>query len=207
MYMLDSIFEVIFLIGLFTYLFGVYRPSVRQYRRRKIADNRIKKSDFALDIITYVGWQFLPLLYVLTPWLDFANYHLPVGAQWVGVVLFVGSLFILWRSYTDLGLNWSPTLQITERHSLVTSGVYQCIRHPIYAALWLWCCAQPLLLSNWISGFALVVVFPFLYVIRVPREERMMLDTFGEEYQSYMDRTGRIVPRFPHRTTHVRCQK
>ena len=43
------------------------------------------------------------------------------------------------------------------------------------------------------AGLAL---FTPLYVLWVPREERMMLDRFGEEFCAYMDRTGRVVPYF-----------
>jgi protein-S-isoprenylcysteine O-methyltransferase Ste14 len=109
--------------------------------------------------------------------------------------MFVTALWLLWKAYADLGRNWSPTMQIQDEHNLVTHGIYTYIRHPIYAALWLWGCAQPLLLWNWIAGFALLVVFPPLYFIRIPREEKMMLETFGEEYSLYTERTGRIFPR------------
>ena len=78
---------------------------------------------------------------------------------------------------------------------LVTDGIYSYIRHPIYAGLWLWAIAQPLLLQNWLAGFALLVLFTPLYFTRRPREEGLMLDYFGEEYRAYMGRTGRILPR------------
>jgi protein-S-isoprenylcysteine O-methyltransferase Ste14 len=61
--------------------------------------------------------------------------------------------------------------------------------------MWLWAVAQPLLLHNWIAGFGLILLFIPLYLIRVPREERMMLEHFGDEYRDYMRRTGRIFPR------------
>jgi len=35
-----------------------------------------------------------------------------------------------------------------------------------------------------------------MYLLRIPREERLMSEQFGEEYQSYQNRTGRIIPRF-----------
>jgi len=194
--MLDSIFEVIFLIGLILYLFGVYGPSARQYKKRRITDNRMRKLDIFLDGFTYMGWQVIPVIYVLTSWLDFANYSLPVWAGRAGVVIFAATLFLLWKAYSDLGRNWSPTLQITDNHLLVTQGIYQYIRHPIYAGLWLWGIAQPLLLQNWIAGLGLLVTFFPLYFLRVPYEEKMMHETFGKEYQEYVDKTGQIIPRF-----------
>ena len=65
----------------------------------------------------------------------------------------------------------------------------------MYASEWLWGVAQALLLQNWVAGWAGLSLFTPLYVLRVPGEERMMLDRFGEEYRAYMDRTGRVVPR------------
>jgi len=113
-----------------------------------------------------------------------------VGAA--GVVAF---LRLLWRSHGDLGRNFSGTLQIREDQSLVTQGVYEHIRHPMYAAYWLWGIAQALLLQNWIAGLALLASFLAVYLYRVPREEQMMLEHFGEEYRLYMTRTGRVIPR------------
>jgi len=66
----------------------------------------------------------------------------------------------------------------------------------MYAAHWLWAIAQLLLLHNWIAGPSfLVTVFPF-YLYRVPREEAMLIKEFGGEYREYMNRTGRVIPRF-----------
>jgi len=192
---LDNIFQVIFLVGLVVYLFGVYRPNVRRYRKSRITDSRLTRLDLALDMLAFVAWQVIPVIYVLTPWLDFADYHLPTWTGWVGTAIFALALWLLWRSYADLGRNWSPTLQIMEEHSLVTHGVYQYVRHPIYAALWPWGIAQPLLLQNWIAGFALLAIFIPLYLLRVPREEQMMLEHFGEQYGEYMSRTRRVIPR------------
>ena len=54
--------------------------------------------------------------------------------------------------------------------------------------------AQALLLSNWIAGFAGLAGFGILFFGRVAREERMMLETFGDSYRAYMARTGRVFP-------------
>lgn len=81
---------------------------------------------------------------------------------------------------------------------LVETGVYRYIRHPMYAAFWLWGIAQVLLLHNWICGMSYLVSFLPMYLLRVPQEEQMMIDTFGEQYQEYTTRTGRVIPKISH---------
>ena len=69
----------------------------------------------------------------------------------------------------------------------------------MYASQWLWSIAQILLLQNWIAGWAGTALFLPLYVVRTPREERMMLERFGGEYRAYARRTGRVFPRIARR--------
>jgi protein-S-isoprenylcysteine O-methyltransferase Ste14 len=58
-----------------------------------------------------------------------------------------------------------------------------------------WCVALSLLTANWI--FVAVCVLSILGLIwRVPKEEQMMIEAFGEEYKDYMKRTGRFFPKF-----------
>ena len=143
--------------------------------------------------------QVLPIMYLLTSWLDFMDYGLPVWAAMsagsTGTAVFVLALWLLWRSHTDLGTGFSPTLKVSEQHKLITTGVYRSIRHPMYAAHWLWAIAQALLLQNWIAGLAMLAAFLPLYRLRVELEEQMMLDHFGDQYREYTARTGRIIPR------------
>jgi protein-S-isoprenylcysteine O-methyltransferase Ste14 len=64
----------------------------------------------------------------------------------------------------------------------------------MYSAFWLWAIAQALLLPNWIAGFAGIAGFGILFFGRVAREERMLQQTFGDNYREYMARTGRVFP-------------
>ena len=114
----------------------------------------------------------------------------------VGALVFAAGVWLLWRSHAELGRNFSPTLQVVEDHALVTDGVFRRIRHPMYSAHLLWAIAQVMLLQNWIVGPAFLVLQIPLYLRRIPAEERMMLEQFGDEYREYMERTGRLFPRF-----------
>ncbi|MDP6439343.1 MAG: protein-S-isoprenylcysteine O-methyltransferase [Candidatus Brocadiia bacterium] len=192
--MFDNVFEAFYAVGFIggSVIRAIY---TRHHRQSRAADDRKTALDMALITFAAVGLLIAPLAYLLTPWLDFANYRLPTWAGWLGVAVFAAALWLLWRSHIDLGRNWSPTLQIREEHSLVTRGVFRHIRHPMYAAHCLWGIAQVLLLQNWIAGPALLVCCLPGYLHRVPEEEQMMLEHFGEEYRLYMDRTGRMIPR------------
>ena len=54
---------------------------------------------------------------------------------------------------------------------------------------------QILLLQNWIAGPATMLVYIPFYIIRVPAWEKLMLDTFGEQYRDYCKKTGALLPR------------
>jgi protein-S-isoprenylcysteine O-methyltransferase Ste14 len=136
-----------------------------------------------------------PLIYCFTPLLAFADYDLPELIRWVGAVVMVFSLWLFWRSHADLGQNWSVSLEVRENHQLVSHGVYRRVRHPMYASIWLWAIAQGMMLANWFAGWSVVPAFAAMYVIRTPREERLMCEQFGEGYREYARRTGRLIPR------------
>ncbi|MEM9804849.1 MAG: protein-S-isoprenylcysteine O-methyltransferase [Cyanobacteria bacterium P01_D01_bin.56] len=176
-------------------LTGVIRkPYERETKKNIIIDNRKTPQENGLLGFVFLGMIVLPLIYIATPLFNFANYSLPVWANVLGIIAFAIALYLFWRSHHDLGKNWSPTLQVREDHTLITSGIYQTIRHPMYTAIWLWVIAQGLLLTNWIAGLSGIITFGTLYFLRVGNEEKMMLDQFDGQYQEYRQRTKRLVP-------------
>jgi protein-S-isoprenylcysteine O-methyltransferase Ste14 len=139
--------------------------------------------------------MLVPLVYVFSSWMDFADYSLPDWLRWIGVLLFAGAAVLLWKTHRDLGRNWTPTLGFRDEHTLVTEGIFKIIRHPMYAAHLLWALAQPLILTNWIAGFSFLIAQIPLFLLRVGAEEQMMLDQFGDQYRDYMKNTGRLFPK------------
>ncbi len=192
--MFDSIFKIIYFIE-FVVISIVRGTHTRPYRRMKIAVDMKTVPDMVLLALAGIG-MLVPLIYVFSSLLDFANYSLPNWIGWLGAILFALAIWLLWRSHVDLGRNWTPTLGFRDEHQLVTDGVFKHMRHPMYAAHILWGIAAVLMLHNWIAGFAFLVVSVVHYLSRVNAEEQMMLEQFGVQYESYMQRTGRIIPRF-----------
>lgn len=148
-----------------------------------------------LVTLVAAGMAWLPIITIATPLLDFAAYRPPIAALAVGVLVGCTGLWLFFRSHADLGVQWSPVLELRERHQLITEGIYKRIRHPMYSALFLITAAQLLLLGNWISGPAGLIAFLILYVVRVGPEEEMMEETFGDAYRKYRRRTGRLLPK------------
>lgn len=190
----DIAFQVAYVAGLVAGS-GIRLWYGRKYRQERKAIIRTEGLVVGLLASLWGVSILLPFVFIFTHWLGFADYHLPTWAGWAGVVLFALAVCLLWRSHADLGRGWSITTEVRERQALVTDGVFRHVRHPMYAAHLLWGIAQALLIQNWIAGLASLVVMLPLYALRVPREERMMLEEFGEEYRLYMRRTGRVIPR------------
>lgn len=175
---------------------GVIRyPHEKRQKKNEIIGGKKAGLENILLAGAFLGMMILPLLYVFTPLFEFADYQLPSWVSILGLVMIPLALWLFYRSHNDLGLNWSPSLEVRSGHSLVTRGVYQYVRHPMYTSIWIWCLIQALLLHNYIGGLSGLVFFGLLYCLRVGREEDMMVDQFGEEYQAYMKKTGRLLPK------------
>ena len=189
----NPIFKTIYFL-LLVLISGVRTLSTYKYRKLSLKEDRSTKVDLILLFFSGLG-MITPLVYIFTSWFDFANYHLPDIVGWIGAILFACASGLLWMTHRALDKNWTPTLGFRENHSLITTGIYKYIRHPMYGAHLLWAIAQPLLLHNWIAGYSFLLAALPQYLMRVGDEEKMMLDKFGDDYQEYMKGTGRLFPK------------
>lgn len=188
--------KTIFVFGYVVANFAIRTPYIKAHHRLPIRANRKTRVDTSLFLGVSIGGFLVPLVYVFTPLFSFANYSLPLWVGLTGGVVLGLANWVFWKSHKDLGSNWSPTLEIREKHTLVTNGIYRRIRHPMYLSIWLLVIAQAMILPNWVAGFGGLLSFGTLYFERVAREERMMREEFGEAYGEYLQKTGRLFPKF-----------
>jgi len=191
--MTHTIFKLVYFIEL-VMISLVRRASMRRTRRLSKGEDH---SSFLDSFLTYLSGfaNLIPLIYVLTSWLDFANYDLPAWLGWLGAIIFAGSGTLIWKTHHDLGRSWTPSLTFRDGHYLITDGIYEYLRHPLYSAHLLGGIAQMLMLHNWIAGFAYLVVIIPRTLVRIRKEERMMLEKFGDEYKDYREKTGGVIPK------------
>lgn len=176
-------------------LYAIRFPHSARRHASRIVERRADVLERLVLAAMTATMMALPFVWLASGAPRFADYALPPAATVLGAMLLASAVWLFWRSHADLGRNWSPTLELRDGHGLVTGGVYARIRHPMYAAVALFSAAQPLLLHNWIAGPLVLLAFTALWLVRVPREEAMMRDRFGAEWNAYVARTGRLLPK------------
>ena len=148
---------------------------------------------------------FLLLLWLLalfavdSPRLRFASIALPHPIRWAGFLVGVSSVAFWTWAHLALGQFWSAQLKLRQKHQLITAGPYRWMRHPMYAALFVWLTCFAIVVSNWLFMLLALAAIANL-LARIPKEEDLMLRAFGSEYAAYMRQTGRFIPRRNHPT-------
>jgi protein-S-isoprenylcysteine O-methyltransferase Ste14 len=193
MFVSPLIGKLIWALGVVGWFIIRYPYDRRSRRTPKVRRNVDAREFISLGIST-AGLGIFPAAYALAGVPAFANYPFHLVPAVAGALIFVAALYLFRRTHKDLGTNWSVTLEVRAEHKLITRGVYNRVRHPMYSAFWLWAIAQALLLPNWIAGPAGIIGFGTLFFLRVGREEQLMIETFGDEYRNYMKRTARVLP-------------
>lgn len=136
-------------------------------------------------LLAWVAWP---------PTLTWTAIGLPAAIRWAGLPVFLaGASLAMWARFT-LGRSSTMTAVPAPDATLVTRGPYRRLRHPIYsggAVMVLGAAA----LSD--SAFTLAVGLALLAVldVRTRREERLLLERYGEAYRRHMERTRRWLPR------------
>jgi len=163
------------------------------------AKDKIKREGILITILMlrwFAASQLLPVIYAFSNAFAFAEIARPVWLDILGVLIFIFADWLLWCAHHDLGKNWSSTVQIKTEQALLTQSIYQFIRHPIYIAHILRSIAQAFILPNWLVGWGgLLFIIP-VFLIRIPNEEKTMVDQFSEEYLPYMKRVGKVFHKF-----------
>ena len=174
-------------------MIAIRAPHGRRSQRVTVTRSHKTPLEAGLLVLAWVGF-FLPLVWIASPAFAFAEYPLRSSPLIAGVTCYVTGLWLFYRSHTDLGTNWSITLEIREQHRLITQGVYRRIRHPMYSALVLYSVGHALVIPNWVAGPSNLIAFAILFALRVRPEERMMVAEFGDDYIAYATETKRLVP-------------
>jgi len=138
--------------------------------------------------IVLLFYEKILLITCLFPFLhtDLISY-LGIGIYIVGGITVIVSRIRLGR-YGD------GTVQLKEDHHLMTDGIYNHIRHPLYLGGFLGRVGIGLTFTAYFGMILFVSVYFIIFRMRMEIEEQSLIAEFGEEYEEYMKRTRRLLP-------------
>ena len=146
-------------------------------------------------VMSVIGVLFLAWLVVMP--LDAVRYgwsDMPAWLQCVGAIILVGSFCLFFLTYRENSY-LSPAIRIqSERgQTVISTGPYGVVRHPMYTAFLVYVVGTALLLGSWIGlGFGLLIVVGA--AMRALPEERMLRRELPG-YEAYMARVKyRLIP-------------
>ena len=169
---------------------------IRAHRSVDRFDRR-QEGLFILSTLRPVAFVFLitVVVYLVNPaktaW---AAVLAPAWVRWCGIAMTWGTSALLVWTLHSLGANLTDTVATRKVHTLVLNGPYRWVRHPFYDAVALLLSGISLAAANWFMLAIGAMVFTLL-AVRARTEERMLVSRFGDDYQRYMSRTNRFLPR------------
>lgn len=195
---LETVFRLLFVAAFIAMMaIRIYYQSkvLRDTRRLEIkegAPSLVAGSIAALATIVF-GAE-----YILCPGFFWFAYVLkyPSWVRWLGATMLGVGIVLLWASHHHLGKSFHSLIVSKDEQALVETGPYRFIRHPIYSAYMLNYLGGGLLAGNLVLTIVPVAMFAVLVSLRMGKEEQVLVGEFGERYVAYMQRTGRLVPRF-----------
>jgi protein-S-isoprenylcysteine O-methyltransferase Ste14 len=107
-------------------------------------------------------------------------------------LLVAGMLFAAWARLF-LGGNWSSNVVLKEDHTLVLSGPYRIVRHPIYTGLLVALSGTAIAVGE-LRCFVGVVLAAVAWKIKSISEETLMVQKFGDQYTRYREQVKGLVP-------------
>ena len=173
-------------------MIAIRAPHGRRSRSVKVAKSHKSSLETGLLVLAWIGF-FIPLIWLASSVLSFADDLLSLGPLVAGVICFVAGLWLsAGRTLILARIGRSPWRCVnsidSSRKACIAGSAIRCTRR---RAVFLGRCAGH---PNWAAGPSNLVAFGILFMLRVHAEEQMMSDAFGDEYATYAARTKRIVP-------------
>jgi protein-S-isoprenylcysteine O-methyltransferase Ste14 len=149
--------------------------------------------------------NFVPIIFcllgaILPSWVygTFLNFSFN-GAEFLQVasvpIILFGAVLAAWSS-KSLGQQATDAPIVRDKHNLITTGPYSHIRHPGYTARMIVDWGVFLLFFNALQFIGLLAWIGLAYKKAVLEEELLSSEKgFGQEYEDYMLKTGRFLPR------------
>jgi protein-S-isoprenylcysteine O-methyltransferase Ste14 len=186
---------VLFVLGKAVYLRWFRGVNAIVIGRGKKGFTRIVE---VLALGALIGWMTIVLLHafhissnLLAELLDVSLID-SLPAKILGVIMTSLGLLLFVLAFFAFGDSWRVGIDRQSPGTLVTTGVFAVSRNPIYVFFDLWFVGVSL-----INGRLFFLIFAMLGVVvmhwQIVREEKFLLQQYGEPYRAYCSRTPRYL--------------
>jgi protein-S-isoprenylcysteine O-methyltransferase Ste14 len=179
--------RLVFDISVAAFAVGEFSQAVKRRHDARRAD---LLGEIVFRVIFFAGVLMLPLAQALTPNAVFEG----VGVFVLGTVVGWLGLLLRWWSFATLGRYFTTVVKTSADQAVITRGPYRVLRHPSYTGLLAAFVGAGLMLGNWVGIAASSLLILVGHVYRLVREERAMIDAFGEAYLDFAKGRARLVP-------------
>jgi protein-S-isoprenylcysteine O-methyltransferase Ste14 len=162
-------------------------PDVRPFRKGKQVVGRSVFAEWIVIVLLLV-W-FVPFadrrgLFVLSD---------ADALRYLGLALTLVGGTVRMVALTSLGKQFSGYVTLQEDHQLVQTGIYIVIRHPMYLGILLTMPGFALVFRSWLA-VPIFLASAIFVALRIRQEEKLLAQSFGEEFVAYRQRTWRLLP-------------
>lgn len=157
----------------------------------KRLDAKEKQGDQKL-VVAMSGLMFVAGFVVAGLDYRFSWSRMPMAVTVASSVLFLLA-YVLYAEVLRENAYLSRTVKVEEGQTVISTGLYGIVRHPMYAATILLFIMMPLVLGSWYAAI-IFLAYPALIVIRLSGEEKLLLKELPG-YGQYREKVKyRIIP-------------
>ncbi len=144
------------------------------------------------DVIGYSGLMFLAAFVIAGLNYRFGWITMPRAIVWIGAVVFLLA-YCLFGEVLRENRYLSRTIEVRDGQTVVDTGLYGIVRHPMYTATVLLFLSMPLVLNSLISFFIMLAYIPI--IVKRIRNEEEVLETELKGYREYKQKVKyRLIP-------------
>lgn len=136
------------------------------------------------------------LAYMINPgWMEWSAFDVTDWVKFGGSLVLIATVPLTYWVMRSIGSGISETVLTKKDQRLVTSGPYRRVRHPLYTDGLLLFTGAVCVSGNWFIGSFTVIAAVVLLLVVIPKEEDQLIKKFGDEYRTYRQGTGRLIPK------------
>jgi protein-S-isoprenylcysteine O-methyltransferase Ste14 len=178
---------------LMSYTITLADTLVRPWTQEQNLSNKFEIIMLLVFILTpfFLIAAYFENVFLIAPLISFWN---SIIVAYIGFVIYLAAGIMVLIARTQLGRFGSGELITAEDHQLYTEGVYHYIRNPMYSGALIGVVGFCFIFRSLITMLVLVSFYFLVFRMRINREERILLEKFGDEFVKYKNSTKKLIP-------------